>query len=174
MSKEKIQFDSGNREMVKWMYNQLKKVGGEHVKYYEYESTSKCTVYKKAIKRVHSKIYSGSGPSLQRKKNYLQDKSQIDDKDSKILEGETTTSSTGIASIQGKTFIKKNPIKTQAIMQGSEDVIDSRKKDSLLVYLLKKNNKFFVKTEKDGVILEFYVFDNEEDALQMFNKIKED
>jgi len=126
ISKEKLQFDSGNRTMVKWMYNQLKTIGGEHVKYYEYDSTSKCTVYEKAVKRVHSKIYSGSGPSLQRKKSYLQDKSMSEGV-TKENDGETTTLTSGVSSIQGKKWkdkvsIPAKVIKEKTIKNSSEDI----------------------------------------------------
>jgi hypothetical protein len=172
ISESKLQFDSGNRPMVKWMYEQLKKIGGEDVKYFDYDSTSKCTVNTEAVKRVHSKIYSGSGPSLQRKKAALQDKSQSEGfLNSKELEGETVT--TSVEPVLGKKIIKK-PIKTcNTEMAQKDEVIDSYKIDeSSYLYFLKKGKEFIVKTEIDNEIIEFYRFEDEDKAELIFNKIK--
>jgi hypothetical protein len=155
ISKEKLQFDSGNREMVKWMYEQLKKVGGEDVKYYEYDSTSKCTVYEKAVSIVHSKIYSGSGPSLQRKKNYLHNKSEMSE--------ETTTSDIG--KVQG-VKIKKKILKPAQLLQ-------EHKKDNLCVQLKMSEDKFYVESFINHELSEHYCFDdNKKKAEKVFEEIK--
>lgn len=68
VGEDRIQFDSGNRGMVKWIATQFGKIS-PNIKHYSYDSIDKVVVLSPDASKVHAKIYSNGGPRLSRKAN---------------------------------------------------------------------------------------------------------
>lgn len=67
VNQDRVQFDSGNRDLVKWVAGMFESVVPGVVKKYSYESVDKVVVLGKDAQTIHDKIYSGSGPRFKRK-----------------------------------------------------------------------------------------------------------
>jgi len=168
--KEKLQFDSGNRPMVRWLYDQFKKIGGDDVKYYNYDSTSKCTVYKNSVNEIHSKIYSGGRPYLSRKKNYLSGKNSVEHSSSDVDSVKET-------SPESIPLSPRRRVLSPGVMFSVEDIIRFDKiGDNFKIYLIKSYNAFVVKTTNNfgnGVdeVMEYYRFNTIEKATSVYEEI---
>jgi hypothetical protein len=68
VNEDRIQHDTGNRNLSKWLVNQFKKIT-PNIKHYSYESTDKIVVIGEDAAKIHKKIYSGVGPRISRKAN---------------------------------------------------------------------------------------------------------
>ena len=67
ITEDRIQFDTENKALVKFMVKMMKKVVGDSVKYYEYGNMGKMVVTGSDANKCVSKIYSGGGPRSGRK-----------------------------------------------------------------------------------------------------------
>lgn len=96
VSKNMLQYSNNNVSLVKWMKQLFDKVV-DNIKYYNYDNMHRIVVTgEDSIKKIHSKIYAGKGPMFSRKA----EKNTSENSD-------TTTTSPGVAGVQGKRFPKR-------------------------------------------------------------------